>query len=368
MNSKPSISYTAYMQRAIASLKAEERFGTAHIYFYALRSYTGFVGGGEVYFGALNRQALKRYEAYLLERSHSWNTVSTYVGALRAVYNRAVDEEVIAGDYRLFSNVFTGVKVEKKRALRAEQMQQIVGSTLSDTRHRSDDTRRLPDNTRRLPDDTRHLPDGTRSLSDRTRRLPDAAGPLPAGACSARDLLTLMLLLQGMPFVDLIHLRKEDIKEGDDGTCRLSSRRRKTGTALNVEVVPEALELINRYRSASPDSPYLLHFFDGMHSREAMYNEYRHRLRNLNYGLSQLSTRCGLKGVRISSYTARHTWATVAKYCQVPEEIISEGLGHSSLKVTRTYLKSFEGGELARANRMVMACVFAGKKEVWTGT
>lgn len=324
MNSKPSISYTAYMQRAIASLKAEERFGTAHIYFYALRSYTGFVGGGEVYFGALNRQALKRYEAYLLERSHSWNTVSTYVGALRAVYNRAVDEEIIAGDYRLFSNVFTGVKVEKKRALRAEQMQQIVGSTLSDTRHRPDDT--------------------------------------------ARDLLTLMLLLQGMPFVDLIHLRKEDIKEGDDGTCRLSSRRRKTGTALNVEVVPEALELINRYRSAAPDSPYLLHFFDGMHSREAMYNEYRHRLRNLNYGLSQLSARCGLKGVRISSYTARHTWATLAKYCQVPEEIISEGLGHSSLKVTRTYLKSFEGGELARANRMVMACVFAGKKEVWTGT
>lgn len=360
MNSKP-ISYTAYMQRAIASLKAEERFGTAHIYFYALRSYTEFVGGGEVYFGGLNRQALKRYEAYLLERSHSWNTVSTYVGALRAVYNRAVDEEIITGDYRLFSNVFTGVKVEKKRALRAEQMQQIVGRTLSDTRHR-------PDDTSRLPDGTHSLSDRTRSLSDRTRSLPDAASPLPPGARSARDLLTLMLLLQGMPFVDLIHLRKEDIKEDADGICRLSSRRRKTGTALNVEVVPEALELINRYRSTSPDSPYLLRFFDGMRSREAMYDEYRHRLRNLNYGLSQLSARCGLKGVRISSYTARHTWATLAKYCQVPEEIISEGLGHSSLKVTRTYLKSFEGGELARANRMVMACVFAGKKEVWTGS
>lgn len=354
MNSKPSISYTAYMQRAIATLKAEERFGTAHIYFYALRSYTGFVGGGEVYFGGLNRQALKRYEAYLLERSHSWNTVSTYVGALRAVYNRAVDEEIITGDYRLFSNVFTGVKVEKKRALRAEQMQQIVGRTLSDTRHR--------------PDDSSLLHQEGNRLHKGTHSLPDAASHLPAGARSARDLLTLMLLLQGMPFVDLIHLRKEDIKEDADGTCRLSSRRRKTGTALNVEVVPEALELINRYRSASPDSPYLLHFFDGMRSREAMYDEYRHRLRNLNYGLSQLSARCGLKGVRISSYTARHTWATLAKYCQVPEEIISEGLGHSSLKVTRTYLKSFEGGELARANRMVMACVFAGKKEVWTGS
>ena len=66
------------------------------------------------------------------------------------------------------------------------------------------------------------------------------------------------------------------------------------------------------------------------------------------------------------TYTARHTWATLAKYCQVPEEIISEGLGHSSLEVTRTYLKSFEGDELEKANRIIIDYIVTGNKNVWS--
>lgn len=69
--------------------------------------------------------------------------------------------------------------------------------------------------------------------------------------------------------------------------------------------------------------------------------------------------------MKISSYTPRHTWATLAKYCQVPEEIISEGLGHSSLEVTRSYLKSFEGDELAKANRIIIDYIWSGNKTLW---
>lgn len=65
------------------------------------------------------------------------------------------------------------------------------------------------------------------------------------------------------------------------------------------------------------------------------------------------------------TYAARHTWATLAKYCQVPEEIISEGLGHSSLEVTRSYLKSFEGDELAKANRIIIDYIWSGNKTLW---
>lgn len=64
-------------------------------------------------------------------------------------------------------------------------------------------------------------------------------------------------------------------------------------------------------------------------------------------------------------YISRHTWATLAKYCQVPEEIISEGLGHSSLEVTRSYLKSFEGDELAKANRIIIDYIWSGNKTLW---
>ena len=125
-NKKAAESFTAYMQRTIVMLEEEERFGTARVYFYALRSFTEFVGGGEIFFGALNRRSLKRFENHLLVSLCSWNTVSTYARALRAIYNRAVDDELIEGDYRLFSNVFTGVKSERKRALHAEQVHRLL--------------------------------------------------------------------------------------------------------------------------------------------------------------------------------------------------------------------------------------------------
>ena len=44
---------------------------------------------------------------------------------------------------------------------------------------------------------------------------------------------------------------------------------------------------------------------------------------------------------KVTSYTARHTWATAGKYCHVPIEIISEGLGHASVTTTEGYMKGF---------------------------
>lgn len=335
-NKKTTESFTAYMQRTIAALEKEERFGTARVYYYALRSFTKFIGDGEIFFGALNRWSLKRFENHLLDTLCSWNTVSTYARALRAIYNRAVDEEIIEGDYRLFSNVFTGTKSEKKRALHAEQMHQLL------------------------------KPEKGQPEKEHPEKASRLQGDMPEQIQRSQDMLALMLLLQGMPFTDLIHLRKADLKNNIAGEYHLSCLRRKTGTELNVTVAPETLALMERYKSSNESSPYLFSFFDGLCNGREIYREYRLQLRKLNYGLSRLSAYCGMKDVKISSYTARHTWATLAKYCQVPEEIISEGLGHSSLKVTRTYLKSFEGDELAKANQMVLEYIFTGKKSTWT--
>lgn len=317
------LSFTDYMLVVIADLEAEERFGTAHVYRYALLSFTEFVGGGEVFFGGLTRRSLKLFENYLRDRLRSWNTVSTYARGLRAVYNRAVDDGLIPGEYRLFSGLFTGFKSGRKRALQACQMQMLL----------------------------------------------DASSPVgsdvPGIVCQSRDLLSLMLRLQGMPFTDLIHLHRADLHTDLCGHSVLDCRRQKTGTGLKVSVTAEALQLIDRYRSTDPSSPYLLRFFDGATTGEDIYREYCRQLRHLNRGLSMLPAYCGLRGVKVSSYTARHTWATLAKYCQVPEEVISEGLGHSSLEVTRTYLKSFEGDELEKANRIIIDYISTGMKNVW---
>lgn len=317
------LSLTDYMLNVIEELKEEERFGTAHVYQYALRAFTEYVGGGEIFFGGLTRRSLKLFEKHLRAKLCSWNTVSTYARALRAIYNRAVDNELVPGEFRLFSGVFTGVKSEQKRALQAEQMHSLLDADLSGEEN------------------------------------------LPAIVGESRDLFSLMIHLQGIPYVDLLHLHRDDLHTDASGHTLLEYRRQKTGTGLRVTVTAEAMKLIDSYRSADPTSPYLFRFFDGLVSGESIYHEYCRQLRNLNYGLSLLPRYCGLEGVKVSSYTARHTWATLAKYCQVPEEIISEGLGHSSLEVTRTYLKSFEGDELEKVNRIIIDYIYTGRRTLW---
>ena len=313
-------SFSGFMLDVMDELRQEERFSTAYIYRYALRAMTDFVGGGEIYFGALTRRWIKRFQRHLEDKQRSYNTISTYVRVIRAVYNRAVDRELIAGEYRLFAGMKTGVASERKLALTAPQMNRLLDKERRD------------------------------EFSEEVRE--------------AQDMLGLMLLLQGMPFTDLAHLHKGDLS-GNGNSSLLTCRRQKTDAELSVKVVPEAMKLIERYRNHDENSPYLLNILSGTTKGEAAFNEYRDKLRNLNLHLSRLSELCGLKDVKVSSYTARHTWATLAKYCQIPEEIISEGLGHSSLEVTRTYLKSFEGGELAKANKIIIDYIYSGKQMLW---
>ena len=57
---------------------------------------------------------------------------------------------------------------------------------------------------------------------------------------------------------------------------------------------------------------------------------------------------------KLSSYTARHTWATTAYYCEIHPGIISEAMGHSSIKVTETYLKPFRNKKIDEANNQII--------------
>ena len=55
------------------------------------------------------------------------------------------------------------------------------------------------------------------------------------------------------------------------------------------------------------------------------------------------------------TYTARHTWATMAYYCEVHPGVISEAMGHSSITVTETYLKPFKNKKIDEANVAVIS-------------
>ena len=123
---------------------------------------------------------------------------------------------------------------------------------------------------------------------------------------------------------------------------------------ISVTLVPEAMKLIKRYMNTDPASPYLFSLITSGEGTEAAYKEYQLALRNFNYQLMILKQVLGLTS-EVSSYTARHTWATMAYYCEVHPGVISEAMGHSSITVTETYLKPFKNKKIDEANVMVFS-------------
>ena len=297
----------AYIER----LRKEGRYSTAHVYKNALFSFSKFCGTLNISFRQVTRECLRCYGQHLYESGLKLNTVSTYMKVLRAIYNRAVDNGYALYVPRLFKHVHTSVCADQRRALEVSD----IGNLLCETEKAA------------------------------------TCGSLPIELQTTKNIFALMFLLRGIPFVDLAYLRKADIQGNT-----LRYRRRKTGRLLTVMLTPDAMKLIRIVAKTKPESPYLFPFLSSPEGTEAAYHEYQSSLRVFNYRLSRLKKYIKT-AAHLSSYTIRHTWATMAYYCEIHPGIISEAMGHSSIKVTETYLKPFQNEKIDNANSQVISYV-----------
>lgn len=294
-----------FMKQVANGLQVEGNFGTAHVYRSSLNAIIAYRGKSDFFFSEVTSEWLKGFEVHLRNRGCSWNTVSTYMRTFRAVYNRAVNLRKAPYVPYLFRFVYTGTRADHKRALADDDMKKVFVN-----------------------------------LSRK------AGVSLPVR--QAQELFILMFLLRGMPFVDLAYLRKSDLRDNV-----ITYRRRKTGCSLSVTLTPEAMILIKKYMNRDSSSPYLFSFLKSREGTKEAYREYQLALRSFNQRLMLLGELLGL-GDKLSSYTARHTWATTAYYCEIHPGIISEAMGHSSITVTETYLKPFQDKKIDEANKQVL--------------
>ena len=306
---------TTFTLSVIKELEDEGRFGTAHVYRSMLRAFMRYWKNRYPEEEIRMKKAfavttVQGFEKHLQERMLKLNTSSTYLRMLRAVYNRALLAGLTGYVPGLFAHVYTGTRADVKRALPPADMGRAL-----------------------------------------------AVSPtLQHGLKEAQTWVALLFLLRGMPFADLARLRKCDFRNG-----AITYRRQKTGRQVHVQVTAETAELLRQCADRHTASPYLLDILWDEKRRFPMgsHEEYRHYqriLRNFNRRLKLLATTLGLSG-KLSSYTARHTWATTAFHQKIAVGIISNALGHSSVKVTETYLKPFENEMLDKANRRIIAYV-----------
>lgn len=184
-------------------------------------------------------------------------------------------------------------------------------------------------------DDDLHLPRQQAChralIADELRRLflPDTPGKLPLPMVQTLDVLRFMFCLCGLAFRDVRNLRYDMI----DARWHLTCRRSKTGALLRLYVPPEARAILRRYRR--PDCPYVFPFLHFDASGKPLKAE--SALRRLNRHAHALGVRLGL-GIPLTTYVMRHTWATLMLEAGKPVELISQCLGHSSIRTTQIYL------------------------------
>lgn len=300
-----------FMNSVAEELRLGGYYGTAHIYKSSLNALCAFNNGKELPFTKITPEFLKHYESHLRQRGCSWNTVSTYLRTLRATYNRAIDNRTAPYVPHLFKHVYTGTRADKKRALDAGDMALLLNARQAKT--------------------------------------------VPQPLNKTQGLFVLMFLLRGLPFVDLAYMHKKDLS----GNV-ITYRRRKTGRELTVTVLPDAMELLDQYTNTDAGSPYLFPILHSKEDSKEAYREYQLALRMFNSQLALLGNVLGIQ-TSLSTYAARHTWATMAYHCEVHPGIISEAMGHSSITVTETYLKPFRNKKIDEANMRIIEFTKQGK-------
>lgn len=288
-----------YMERSASELDSCGKFGTARNYRRTISSFAAFLGR-DIPLCRLNERVVAEYDEWLRRRNLVRNTVSFYMRVLRSVYNKAVERRIVKQTFP-FRNVYTGVDRTRKRAVDERVILRL-----------------------------QRLDVGSESSLALTR-----------------DLFVFSYCMRGMAFVDMAFLRKSDIHGGT-----IEYFRRKTGQNLVIRIEPCIERIIGRYEHVVSDSPYVFPLI-GSSDPATAFREYQIALGVYNRRLKELSRLAGIDAP-LTSYVARHTWATVARNRNIPLSVISAGMGHTSEKTTQIYLASLENSIIDRANRRIL--------------
>lgn len=296
-NNTEGQSFFNFMQNIIVRLKQMGKQRTSETYQTTLKSFMQFRKDKDLLLDEITPEMIQTYEAYLQNRGISRNSSSFYMRILRAVYNQAVDKDLTSQRFP-FKHVYTGVDKTVKRAIPIKYIRQIKNLDLS----------------------------------------------MKPTLDFARDMFLFSFYTRGMAFVDMAYLKKKDLTNG-----MLSYRRHKTGQQMLIKWEKCMQEILDKYDTTR--TPYLLPIIKVMN--EDQRKQYGNALRLVNNKLKEIAKKICLP-IPLSTYVARHSWASIAKSKNIPLSVISEGMGHDSETTTQIYLSSLDSSAINRANSLII--------------
>lgn len=285
----------------INRLQGEGRLKYASTYKELKASLLNFNMHLDIYFSEIDINWLKRYEAYLRTKGLADNSIGVRFRTLRTLFNKAISENIVKSDYYPFK-AYKVSKLRKgtvKRAITKADIELII-------KHKVE--------------------------SDYSQL--------------AIDLFYFSYLSGGINFVDMAYLTYDNIVDK-----RLIYIRKKTKKLIKLPIQDKAMDIVKKYKS---NNSYIFPILSEFHKTDIQKANRVHKvLGKINKYLKAVGEELGLP-IDLTTYVARHTYATVLKRSGVNTSIISESLGHSSEKITQIYLDSFENSQIDEAMKNLL--------------
>lgn len=298
-SSEYELTLFTFMQRVINQLKKAGRLRTSETYTSALNSFSTFCNKEDVLLEEIDANMIFMYESYLKNNGLMLNTTSFYMRILRAVYNRAIEEGLVTQS-NPFKQVYTGIDKTIKRAVSLDEIKRIKNLKLE-----------------------------SKSLD------------------FARDMFMFSFYTRGMSYVDMAYLTSKNISNG-----MLIYQRRKTGRQLCIRWEECMQNIVDKYKDQT--GYYLLPII-----KDATIDprkQYKYSLLYVDRNLKKIASMAQIENV-LTSYVARHSWASIAKSRNVPLAVISEALGHESEETTNIYLSSLDNSLIDKANAQILKSI-----------
>jgi integrase len=284
----------------IDKLTRSKKVGNARLYRDVQKSFFKFNPNKNLSFSDLTVVMLENYEVWLRENGCTDGGISVRFRTLRAIYNDAIKKEYAnANEYPFKKFGVNRLKSEGiKKALTREEVRLVENLDLA-----------------KYPNYT-----------------------------FSRHLFVFSYYTRGMNFVDMMKLRWSDIF--DD---KITYIRSKTGRPFVLKIVPPVQTILDYFKSQPSNTDYVFPILLVEGLNPTQINDRKHKiLTRFNRELKEIAQIVGIQK-RLSSYAARHSFATNLKFSGVAISIISESLGHRTQEVTETYLKSFENSVIDEA-------------------
>lgn len=302
---KRSLALQDIFENKITELKEEGKFQSAVLYNATLKSFTDFDEGFS--FSKISPKYLQQYEKWMvgvetdIKRKKSYTTVGIYMRYLKSIINDAIR----LGVFSAFDYPFGNSKDGKYQ----------------------------------IPSSRPHK----RALSLLEIKKLFEYNPQDMNEKLALSYFLFSYLCNGMNMADIANLKFKNIV----GNTMVFFRQKtlnltKEKTEILVHLLPETLKIINDIgnESASEDD-YVFPIYTHEMLLEERFKKLKQQIKTTNKYLRRIAQKLELEP-KITTYWARHSYATILKRSGASYEFIGENLGHSSTKVTKNYLDSFE--------------------------